>query len=36
VIGEDRYRVSSSSADADVAWSQIVDQLFVAEQAAAQ
>src|SRR5260370_35029515 len=36
VIGEDRYRVSSSSADADAAWSRIVDQLFGTEHLAAQ
>jgi hypothetical protein len=36
VIGEDRYRVSSSAADADAAWSRIVDQLFGGEQLAAE
>jgi hypothetical protein len=28
VMGEERYRVSSSSSDADAAWSRIVEQLF--------
>jgi hypothetical protein len=32
VMGEDRYRVSSSSSDADAAWSRIVKQLFGIEQ----
>ena len=36
VIGEDRYRVKSSAADADAAWSQIVEQLFGIQEAAAQ
>jgi hypothetical protein len=35
-IGEDRYRVSSSSADVDAAWSRIVEQLFGAKELAAQ
>jgi hypothetical protein len=35
VIGEDRYRVSSSSADADAAWSVILDQLFEPDRQAA-
>jgi DNA-sulfur modification-associated len=31
VMGEERYRVSSSSSDADAAWSRIVEQLFGVE-----
>jgi hypothetical protein len=31
VIGENRYRVSSSSTDADAAWGKIVERLFAAE-----
>jgi len=36
VIGEDRFRVSSSSTDADAAWRRIVDELFGTEQLAAE
>jgi hypothetical protein len=36
MIGEDRFRVSSSSADADAAWARIVDELFGTEQLAAE
>jgi hypothetical protein len=35
VIGEDRYRVSSSSADADIVWSRIHDKLFERDREAA-
>jgi hypothetical protein len=31
VMGEDRYRVSSSASDADAAWSRIIEELFGAE-----
>jgi hypothetical protein len=34
VIGENRYRVSSSSVDADAAWEKIVANLFEQRQAA--
>jgi hypothetical protein len=34
-IGEDRYRVNSSSADADAAWSGILKQLFEPNRPAA-
>jgi hypothetical protein len=35
VVGDNRYRVSSSSADADLAWAKICAELFVGERAAA-
>jgi hypothetical protein len=35
VIGEDRYRVSSSSAEVDVTWAAIRDQLFKSDRLAA-